>query len=266
MFTIDIYHSSPRCYDCCRSCLTEYPKQNCLNVEEKFSNWVTPSFLCKDPKESCGCNIKPRKIFTKKCTCKAKNSGTRCRSKSESSSGYKSDCKNVSENDINCASKGRSRNTGPNETNCADTNDNLMCQDQRPCPVAPNCVGDPFCERNEWAAIPAAGMPSKRDVRFDPCTGVEYSFSPWSAEPAPSENPGQQGRYGPCNQPSAVVPPQPSQMFPYCYPNMCCGYPNPTVPSNFNNCPCSEKSGEANTIGSTCDFMNTEDIFQSSKW
>lgn len=266
MFTIDINHSSPRCYDCCRSCLTEYPKQNCLNVEEKFSNWVTPSFLCKDPKESCGCNIKPRKIFTKKCTCKAKNSGTRCRSKSESSSGYKSDCKNVSENDINCASKGRSRNTGPNETNCADTNDNLMCQDQRPCPVAPNCVGDPFCERNEWAAIPAAGMPSKRDVRFDPCTGVEYSFSPWSAEPAPSENPGQQGRYGPCNQPSAVVPPQPSQMFPYCYPNMCCGYPNPTVPSNFNNCPCSEKSVEANTIGSTCDFMNTEDIFQSSKW
>lgn len=266
MFTIDINHSSPRCYDCCRSCLTEYPKQNCLNVEEKFSNWVTPSFLCKDPKESCGCNIKPRKIFTKKCTCKAKNSGTRCRSKSESSSGYKSDCKNVSENDINCASKGRSRNTGPNETNCVDTNDNLMCQDQRPCPVAPNCVGDPFCERNEWAAIPAAGMPSKRDVRFDPCTGVEYSFSPWSAEPAPSENPGQQGRYGPCNQPSAVVPPQPSQMFPYCYPNMCCGYPNPTVPSNFNNCPCSEKSGEANTIGSTCDFMNTEDIFQSSKW
>lgn len=265
MFTIDINHSSPRCYDCCRSCLTEYPKQNCLNVEEKFSNWVTPSFLCKDPKESCGCNIKPRKIFTKKCTCKAKNSGTRCRSKSESSSGYKSDCKNVSENDINCASKGRSRNTGPNETNCVDTNDNLMCQDQRPCPVAPNCVGDPFCERNEWAAIPAAGMPSKRDVRFDPCTGVEYSFSPWSAEPAPSENPGQQGRYGPCNQSSAVVPPQPSQMFPYCYPNMC-GYPNPTVPSNFNNCPCSEKSGEANTIGSTCDFMNTEDIFQSSKW
>lgn len=265
MFTIDINHSSPR-YDCCRSCLTEYPKQNCLNVEEKFSNWVTPSFLCKDPKESCGCNIKPRKIVTKKCTCKAKNSGTRCRSKSESSSGYKSDCKNVSENDINCASKGRSRNTGPNETNCADTNDNLMCQDQRPCPVAPNCVGDPFCERNEWAAIPAAGMPSKRDVRFDPCTGVEYSFSPWSAEPAPSENPGQQGSYGPCNQPSAVVPPQPSQMFPYCYPNMCCRYPNPTVPSNFNNCPYSEKSGEANTIGSTCDFMNTEDIFQSNKW
>lgn len=263
MLTIDINLSSPRCYECNRSCLTEYPKQNCLNVEEKFSNWVPPSFLCKDPKRSCGCNIKSRKISTKKCTCKAKNSGTGCRRKSESSCGYKSDCKKVSEDDINCPNECRSTNTGPNGRNCADANDNLMCQDQRPCPVAPHCVGDPFCEGNDWAAIPAAGMPSKKDVRFDPCTGVEYSLYPEPARPA---NSAQQGRYGPCNQPSAVVPPQPNEMFPYCYPNMCCGYPNPTVPSNFNNCPCFEKSGEANTVGSTCDFLNDDDLFQSGKW
>lgn len=256
MFTIDIHYSSPCCYDRNRSCLTEYPKQKSWNVEEKFSNMVPPSFLCKDPnkaKRPCACNIRRRKMITRNCTCKATNSRNACRNEPE----INSDCKTVSEDD-KCANKCKSRNTAANGRNCADANDNLICQDQGPCLVASNCA----VERNKWAAIPAAGMPSKKDVRFDPCTGVEYNVCPWSDESAPTEYSGLQDCCGPCYQPNAVVPPQPRQMFPYCYPNECCGFPNPTASSNFNICPCSENSRESNRIGSTCDFLNT----QNRKW
>lgn len=250
-FTINIHHSSPCCYNRNRSCLTEYPKQTPWSVEEKFSNMVPPSFLCKDPKckkKPCSCNIRRRKIIKRNCNCKNTNFRNACRNEPEISS----DCKTVSEDDNKC----RSRNTGANARKCAVPNANLMCQDQGPCLITPNCA----VERNEWAAIPAAGVPTKKDVRFDPCTGVEYNYCPWSEsmESAPMEYSALQDCCGPCNQPNAVVPRQPSQMFPYCCPNMCCGFPNPTAPSNFNICPCSENSRETNRTGSTCEFLNTQ--------
>lgn len=259
--TINIYHSPP-CYDCKRPCPTEYPRQRGCNAEEKFSNMVPPSFLCKDANDlkrdrersrSCGCNIKTRKISAN-CKCKKKNidcfaKDRVCEKSCGDGSGSKDGFNNVSEDDNN--------NNYFGANGVANENANLMCQDAS---NLPNQFFQSQCA-NGWGAMPAAGMPTKKGARFDPCTGVECDFSQSDSH---SGCDGQHFLSGPCN-----APPQPNCMFP-CFPNAFCRLPNPMAPNcaNFaNGGPCSEASNDANGVLQTSECseqtQNSED--QSKK-
>lgn len=258
IFTIDIHYSPPPCYyGCRRACSTEYPRQRGCFAEEKFSNLVPPSFLCKDANDfkrdrerskSCGCNIKTRKISAN-CKCKKKNidcfakdrvceksCGDGSGSGAGGGTGAGSDGNNVSEDDNACVNSYRANG-------CDNENANIMCPDVSILPNQSNlCQGT-----NGWGAMPAAGMPTKKGARFDPCTGVECDYS---QRDGPTDNPCR-----PCN-----VPPQPDCMFP-CFPNPFAGCPNFMAP-NFGNI---ANGGPCNSQPDKCSEQSQNSEDQSKK-
>ncbi|KAH8372203.1 hypothetical protein KR093_010559 [Drosophila rubida] len=219
------------CYKICTppdcSLTTEFPKQTGPFVEEKFSNYNPPSFLVNrsPPKtraksRSCSCFTKSAKVSP---NCKCKSKGISDCKKVDRESGKRvcdKSCDAKSDNDSEAAGNG----SIPSKSN---SDNNLGMPGQRqgpedawplPDPVIPvydfrdalnpmNQVPRPLKE------MPAAGLPTRKDPMFDPCTGVE-------CQPTPPQN----GAYGaPLNY-----------MYPNCYPSPYYSMPYCGIPC----CPC----------------------------
>lgn len=248
-----MHYSPPPCYyGCRRPCSTEYPRQRGCCPEEKFSNMIPPSFLCKDANDlkreremskCCACNIKTRKISAN-CKCKKKNidcftKDRACEKSCDGATAAACGGNNVSEDD----------NGGVNNypaNGCGNDNANIMCPDLS---IIPN-QGDCCQGTNGWGAMPAAGMPTKKGARFDPCTGVECDYSQGDCQTVNPCNP-----CNPCN-----VTPQPCCMFP-CFPNPFASCPTAMAP-NFGNLP---NGGPCNSQPDKCSELSQTSEDQSQK-